>query len=262
MTELLAETQPEVMVNPNSTAAEIDNFFTTAVREAALHYQPESRSTLLEPVLAEVDAHNQAVIEELLKLQEETREGCFFVGLCVLYRKYYPQLKLPNVDTLLSSARRDYSDLLQPDKLLVDHKMSAAAIKKIFPRWGISLTGYSLNSNGQTLIGEQMAAEFEAPEFVLPGYESLSTEGLDYPYAILKHQVLSDDSHFIADDGGYEAANARNHFESFSTPYRTIAILKVGRLWTDEFVKTLVEAGGGADRLTAPPPVEVVNPQA
>ncbi len=167
---------------------------------------------------------NQRNISEILQRQKDTNEGCFFAGLYMLSRAFYPDRPLPDIDVYWDELPIRYGHLLEPRRIMVPHDKLAQAYEEIYENeWGIALTKYHLNGTGQKIIGGSMSP-WRNPATVRPGFKSLETGKIATPYSILMHLAGGSDTHFITDDGSEEAHMMRSMYED--QRYRTIALFE------------------------------------
>jgi hypothetical protein len=130
---------------------------------------------------------------------------------------------LPEAHSVWAQALRDYPHVLKPATILVAQNRLAQAFEEIYPLWGIQLTEYSLNDNGNKYIGTDMMAAFGPPRQLLPTYFDLPTDSLKQPYGILMHQASENDAHFITIDGSAKANQAQAYLQRMTIPYIIIA---------------------------------------
>ncbi len=171
-------------------------------------------------------SYNRSVINALLRRQLETGEGCFFAGLSALSHALQPDCQLPSADEIWETAWREYAHLLVPNKLLISHEHLPQAFLQVHGAWGIRISRYRLNENGQALIGPQMEKIFGPPLSVVSNEELISTESIVPPYSILLHQAGRGNSHFVTEDNSLEAAEARQSYSETKPPHRVIAVFE------------------------------------
>lgn len=172
----------------------------------------------------EVARWNQRNIEEILQRQKDTNEGCFFAGLYMLSRAFYPDRPLPDINAYWDELPVRYSHLLEQKRIMVPHSALVQAYEEVYKNeWGIALSGYHLNATGEKIIGNSMNT-WGKPTTFKPGYQSVITEGITHPYSILMHLAGGSDTHFITDDASEEAQMMRSLYED--QRYRTIALFE------------------------------------
>lgn len=165
---------------------------------------------------------NQENLSQLIDIQEETGEGCFFVGLYSLNTVLFPDRELPVANDYLTGINDRYEAVLKKDSLTVRYDKIETALK-IYDEWNIKLTKLSVNNTGESVFGKYLLDK-NIPKQNVSSWKSLSTDHLNPPYSIVVHQAGGNNSHYITLDGTEKSQSLMEKY--VKDGYRIIAVFE------------------------------------
>ena len=200
----------------------------SAARLPSIRVQAERPCQEEDP--AKIKKWNDRVTNKLLKFQEKHEGACVLVGLAKLKACIYPQIRLLSPQKYLDYMRITYSKLLLPDTLEIDHKKWDEVLLTMFPKEGIFIKRVTMNDEGGIVLRDSFPSGRVHIAKSVNSDSPIDTSKLPLPFAVITHQYLADNTHFITwttrDPKSQERAVANKYLVREKYAYHPIATLE------------------------------------